>query len=137
MTSPGGILTGSTSKKIQDGGRESPTPRTWAKPWKKEKNYKVDSDKKYKLKLVSDENGWYLDTDIYDFVAEVKSNLVTTKTLGIAFEPEEQFENPNGEPLILDRDFYGNMREKSTIPGPFAFDKSEKTKIKIYLDKNT
>ncbi|SES01991.1 right-handed parallel beta-helix repeat-containing protein [Lachnobacterium bovis] len=102
-----------------------------AKPWKKEKNYKVDSDKKYKLKLVSDENGWYLDTDIYDFVAEVKSNLVTTKTLGIAFEPEEQFENPNGEPLILDRDFYGNMREKSTIPGPFAFDKSEKTMLNL------
>ena len=73
----------------------------------------------------------YLDTDIYDFVAEVKSNLVTTKTLGIAFEPEEQFENPNGEPLILDRDFYGNMREKSTIPGPFAFDKSEKTMLNL------
>lgn len=29
VTFPGGILTGSPSKKMQDGGRESPTPRTW------------------------------------------------------------------------------------------------------------
>ena len=49
-----------------------------------------------------------------------KASLITSGTLGTAFEPEERFENPDGSDIVFDRDFYGNTRNASTLAGPFA-----------------
>ena len=40
--------------------------------------------------------------------------------LGMAFEPEQRFENPDGSALLLDRDYGGRNRGESVLPGPFA-----------------
>ena len=47
------------------------------------------------------------------------------ETLGMAFEPEERFENPDGSDIVFDRDYHGRHRSLSTLPGPFAEGKSE------------
>ena len=51
--------------------------------------------------------------------------IITSETLGLAFEPEERFENPDGSDIIFDRDYFGNHRGLSALPGPFAEGKSE------------
>ena len=49
-----------------------------------------------------------------------KADIITSDTLGEAFESEERFENPDGSTIIFDTDIYGNKRDKSTVAGPFA-----------------
>ena len=66
-----------------------------------------------------------LKTNIYDFLKNYRVGVVTTETLGMAFEPEERFENPDGSDIVFDRDYHGRHRSLSTLPGPFAEGKSE------------
>jgi len=46
--------------------------------------------------------------------------LVSTDTLGMAFEPEERFEGPDGEEIIFDMDIDGKKRPLHPAAGPFA-----------------
>ena len=46
--------------------------------------------------------------------------MISTTVLGYAFEPEQRFETPDGKDIIFNRDFFGNHRGASVIPGPFA-----------------
>ena len=41
-------------------------------------------------------------------------------TLGMAFEPEQRFENNDGSDIIFDTDYLGDHRGLSVLPGPFA-----------------
>ena len=78
----------------------------------------MDTQHKITLEL-KQENGQYrLETNLMDYLPEAK--LITSDTLGMAFEPEERFETPEGEDIIFDTDFYGNSRMNSLLPGPFA-----------------
>jgi hypothetical protein len=64
-----------------------------------------------------------LNTNIYDIIRDFRVGLVSTDTLGRAFEPEQRFENPDGTDILFDRDYFGNHRGLSALPGPFADDK--------------
>ena len=51
---------------------------------------------------------------------EFEASMICTETLGKAFEPEEPFENPDGTPILFNRDYFGDDRGTRVIPGPFA-----------------
>ena len=57
---------------------------------------------------------------MYDIIQEFRVGLVSTDILGRAFEPEQRFENPDGTDILFDRDYFGNHRGLSALPGPFA-----------------
>ena len=61
-----------------------------------------------------------LNTNIYDFIKDFRVGLVSSDTLGRAFEPEQRFENPDGTDILFDRDYFGNHRGLDALPGPFA-----------------
>ena len=46
--------------------------------------------------------------------------LITTDTLGMAFEPEQRFEAPDGSDLIFDTGIDGKKREGTICAGPAA-----------------
>ena len=46
--------------------------------------------------------------------------MINTDRLGMAFEPEEMYENPDGSPITFDTDFFGETRDDAPIAGPFA-----------------
>ncbi len=46
--------------------------------------------------------------------------MISTDTLGEAFEPSQKFENPDGTPITFDRDYFGNRRGLNILPGPFV-----------------
>lgn len=46
--------------------------------------------------------------------------MICSDTLGEAFEPEQRFEEPNGDDIFFDTDIYGNKRSGKIIAGPFA-----------------
>lgn len=60
---------------------------------------------------------WTLNSNYTEFLPEAK--LISTETLGMAFEPEERFEGPDGEDIIFDTDINGKKRGR-IISGPLT-----------------
>ena len=62
----------------------------------------------------------YLKTDLFEKLPKDAKAVICTETLGIAFEPEEKYENPDGTPIVFDTDYFGKSRGFAPIAGPFA-----------------
>ncbi|HPW51256.1 MAG TPA: hypothetical protein PKV85_02760, partial [Spirochaetota bacterium] len=71
---------------------------------------------------VEERNGKYgIQTNLNDYVHSLKASaLISTDTLGMAFEPEQKFENPDGTSIVLNVDYFGNSSGLSPISGPFS-----------------
>lgn len=67
----------------------------------------VVSEHKVTLKIAQREEGWFLETDLYRYLPETETRLISTGNLGEAFEPEQKFENPDGTPILLAEDYFG------------------------------
>ena len=98
-----------------------------AKPWEKERDFTEVTDCAVDIKVEQQDGGWYLATNLYDILPELKSNIISTETLGMAFEPEQRFENPDGSDITFDETWFGTKRNGSCVPGPFA-NKTESAK---------
>lgn len=86
---------------------------------KHEKNGQI-IDKPVSVELKEEDGKWILKTDLFSAL-EKRDGIITTETLGMAFEPEERFETPDGEDIVFNADFFGDHRNGTTaIPGPFA-----------------
>ncbi len=91
-----------------------------ARAWKKEADAYVDATSPVELELSERDGGWTLRTNIGALLPAAGQQLVTTGTLGMAFEPEQPFENPDGTPITFDTDFFGRPAGERPIAGPFA-----------------
>ena len=91
-----------------------------AKAYRAEKNGLVDTQHKVSVKIEKTADGWQLRTGLYDALEEMNCRMISSDTLGKAFEPEQRFENPDGSPITFDTDFLGEHRSTGIIPGPFA-----------------
>jgi len=91
-----------------------------AKPCAKEENYRVDTEHKVYVKLVEKDGTYSLETNLYEFLPEFETGVVSTESLGEAFQPEQKFENPDGTEIIFNEDYYGSHRGIRPQPGPFV-----------------
>lgn len=114
-----------------------------AKPMSKEKDAYIDEKNKItigyeeipiSIPMSEIKNGHQtsttikLKTNLYDLIenGNIPENafhhcqLMKTEDIIPAFEPEENYENPDGTPIIFDTDFFGEKRGKQIIAGPFA-----------------
>ncbi|MDE6320131.1 MAG: right-handed parallel beta-helix repeat-containing protein [Lachnospiraceae bacterium] len=90
-----------------------------AKPMSNEKAY-VDETNEIYVCVQETEEGFSLKTNLYDHMPELQNRVITTDVLGMAFEPEQNFENPDGSPIVFDQDFYGKSHGDIPMAGPFA-----------------
>lgn len=90
-----------------------------AKPMSKEKAF-VDETNKVSVCLEETAEGFVIKTNVYDYMPELQNRVITTDVLGMAFEPEQKFENPDGSPIVFDTDYYGKTRGETPLAGPFA-----------------
>ena len=91
-----------------------------AKAFAKEKNNMIDSDTGVRIELTEKDGSYKLSTNLVELVKDFKVHMINTETLGMAFEPEEKYENTDGTPITFDEDYFGNKRGLNVIPGPFA-----------------
>ena len=89
-----------------------------AQPADIEEDFTLDKEHHITLELKEEAGQYRLETNLMDYLPEAK--LITSDTLGMAFEPEQRFETPDGEDIIFDTDFYGNSRMNNLVAGPFA-----------------
>lgn len=90
-----------------------------AKGCRHEKNGYTKEDK-VRVELREKNGNYYLDMDFGDSLDCVSGRMISTNVLGMAFEPEEKFENPDGTPIWFDTDYFGHHRGVEVIAGPFA-----------------
>ncbi|MBQ0002735.1 MAG: right-handed parallel beta-helix repeat-containing protein [Treponema sp.] len=100
-----------------------------AKPMKKETDAYVDTKNEITISYREENGKFTLQTNVYDFIPETKCSLLKTKDLVRAFEPEENYENPDGSPIVFDTDFFGNKRNTTPVAGPFASKDELKTEL--------
>ena len=61
-----------------------------------------------RVELVQKEDGYYLDTNVYELIEGFKNRMIDSDVLGKAFEPEERFENPDRTAIRFDSDYFWN-----------------------------
>ncbi len=96
-----------------------------AKPCKWEADATVLSTKgiTFETDAVSGAVNVTIDSKIFE---DTKAKLVTSDTLGKTYHAEMGFEQPDGQPYILDEDILGDKyNEKNVQPGPFYIHDSE------------
>lgn len=96
-----------------------------AKPISKEKDYFEDTKNKVFVD-VEEKNGKYIfKTNVYDYLDVKNTKTIDSDILGMAFEPEQRFENPDGSTIVFNEDFFGNHRAVQPMVGPFENGKNE------------
>ena len=92
-----------------------------AKAWDKESNACEDHTHSIELSLEEKEGHYYLNSNLFEILREIDKTeeIISTQTLGMAFEPEQKYENPDGSPILFNLDFFGNHRGIHTVAGPF------------------
>ena len=59
--------------------------------------------------------------------------LITTEILGKAVTPDLPYEQTDGRPYIIDRDYLGNIRDTTDpFPGPFETQEDGEARIKVW-----
>ncbi len=91
-----------------------------AKAWKHEKNNLVDNQSKIYVELEEKDGHPVLRTNVYEHLGAFHASMISSDTLGRAFEPEERYEQPDGTDIIFDSDYFGEHRGIHILPGPFA-----------------
>lgn len=89
-----------------------------AKPCDIEEDYTIDNEHEITLELVNNNGKYQLNSNLMDYLPT--GHMIDSDTLGMAFEPEERFETPDGEDIIFDTDYYGKKRPANPVAGPFA-----------------
>lgn len=96
-----------------------------AKSWEKEKA-PIQIKSNISLELEEQNGSYTLKTNLYEELAKIKLSVpfISTDLLGMAFEPEQKFESPDGSPILFDRDYFGARRDIFPLPGPFSNEKN-------------
>ena len=75
----------------------------------------------------------YLTFEMDKLIFETNTSIITTEKLGTTLVSEAIFENPDGTPYFLDKDYFGNyIDEKNPLPGPFGKIKEGINTIKVW-----
>lgn len=91
-----------------------------ARACRHEKDSLVDSSHTVTVDLDFQEGCPVLRTDLYQVLDGFSVRMVDSDLLGLAFEPEERFENPDGSDIRFDTDYFDGHRGIRVLPGPFA-----------------
>ncbi len=92
-----------------------------AKPSNKDVSFVNDATFNPAVKLVEGGEHGYLHFTFNENYYNHKGNVITTEILGKAKIPKAAFDNPDGTPLKIDRDYFGNVRTgENTVAGPFS-----------------
>jgi hypothetical protein len=102
-------------------------------PSDKDINPTIDTLFDVALKIVEKGESVFLQFNVAPSYYGHLVRILNSENLARARIPKARFENPDGTPLIIDRDYLGNMRtEKNNLPGPFVDLTGDKFMVKVW-----
>lgn len=102
-----------------------------AVPFANEKNRIALPDFDPSVQLLEEKDGVYLQMSFKD-LKTLRTERVNTAYLGKAKLPRQSYEHPDGSPLEIDRDYFGNPRSVGPSPGPVEPVADGELKIKVW-----
>lgn len=87
---------------------------------------------KAEAKIVTEEDGVYLDITLPEEMFTLKGKVITSKDLGMTRITEGRFENRDGGDLAIDSDLVGNVMSETVIAGPLQNVQAGNNKVKIW-----
>lgn len=101
--------------------------------YEKELDYVENPEFNPDLKFIEEKDQAYLLFTLDDSYFSLKNQLITTESLGKSKMTKQAFENPDGTPLKIDTDYFGNKRsEFYPSAGPFENPAQGLLKIKVW-----
>ncbi len=70
--------------------------------------------------LEEKDGAYVLKTDLYRQLKDFRTDMIHSDKLGLAFQPEQRFEDPDGTAILFNTDYHGAHRGADVLPGPFA-----------------
>jgi hypothetical protein len=104
-----------------------------ARPYVNEKNALVLKDADPGIVVVERGGSVYLTSQSWDCFRKRTTTLVTTELLGKTKVSAARFENPDGSPLTIGTDYFGESRNPANpVAGPFAHPPSGKGEVRVW-----
>ena len=72
------------------------------------------------VKIVSEGDAVYLEMNVEKEMLSIPTEVIDTQKLGMVRLVEAPFDDPDGNPVVLDTDYLGNTREAGSAAGAFA-----------------
>lgn len=101
------------------------------KPYDKEENNIVRRDFDPDAVIEDEGDRVYLSFSIAG-LDDFQIQAITTELLGKAKLPKQAYEQPDGTPIVFDRDYFGHKRTGNLVPGPFSEIKEGRQRIRIW-----
>ncbi len=102
-------------------------------PYSKETNFIDNQYFNPQMKVIEEGDNVYLVFAIDETFKKLRTKLISTDVLGKSKVSKQQYENPDGSPIILDTDYLGNKRtETNPAAGPFVNSDTSPLKIKVW-----
>jgi len=103
-----------------------------AKHYAKEQDFIENTEYNPEIQLIEENDKVYLQFKVDDAFINFKTTLITTGLLGKAKIPKAAFDNPDGTPLTIDTDYFGNTRSTKN-PKAGAFEKIHQGLVKVQV----
>jgi hypothetical protein len=92
----------------------------------------TDPDFHPDVKIIDEGDAVYLELNISQEMLEVPAKIVSTATLGTVRIVDAIFDDPQGKPVTLDRDYLGAPRSEKPLVGPLEGLKPGANRIKVW-----
>lgn len=104
-----------------------------ARPYLAETDAVVRPDGDPRVSLVEENGRFFVHLVVGPELEAAATRLVTTDLLGKAAIPQLAYENADGSPLSVDRDFFGRKRDRTRpAPGPFEDPGRGEVKLRVW-----
>ncbi len=90
-----------------------------SKPYIKEKDACIVEGSLVNISVTEQDGHFYLNTNIYNASADFKADIITTQRLGKAFQPDASFEDGDGNEIVFNTDFIGDVGNTDMQKGAF------------------
>ncbi len=90
-----------------------------SKAFRAEANNYINEAFDPKVKILEDGENVYLELEVTEEFLNIATRIHSTETLGTVRIVDAIFDDPNGNPIILDKDYHGLVRNEQPTAGPF------------------
>ena len=84
------------------------------------------------VKVIDEGSEVYLEIEVKEDLLNLTTKIASTETLGTIRIVDAIFDDPNGNPIVLDRDYMGASRSDKPVVGPIEGLKAGSNRIKVW-----
>ncbi|MDD2970795.1 MAG: right-handed parallel beta-helix repeat-containing protein [Lachnospiraceae bacterium] len=97
-----------------------------------EKSNYINPSHNPKVSILEEGDHVYLELDIPEELLNINTKIESTKTLGTVRIVDAIFDDPDGQPIILDRDYFGQPRNSHPTAGPIESLRADHNRIQVW-----